>query len=109
MSAPRLVTRQTLAATAPARWAAVYHTSARTTKIAITSALMALGPDPAPDDVDRIIGNRTWTDTGACNGCGAEDGSPRVEVGELPDYESATARLCYACACEAVAAFGRAP
>lgn len=32
-------------------------------------ALKALGPDPDPDDVDRIIGNSSWTEPQRCDGC----------------------------------------
>jgi CxxC motif-containing protein (DUF1111 family) len=102
MSAARLVTRRGLAATAHARWCEAYKRSARDRFAVIGEAIAALGPCPNPDDVDAAIGNDSWTNPGACDGCHVRDGQPRVEVGELPDYESATARLCLTCAVEAM-------
>lgn len=104
---PRLITRQHLAAAAAVRWADQYrsHLGSGDDKDLIHKSLVALGPNPAPDDVDAAIGNRSWTHT-ACDACekrGLYYAGPVVEVGAKPDYESATARLCFSCLSAAVA------
>lgn len=47
------------------------------------------------EDVDRVIGNNSWTCVD-CNECEAKTDWVIV-VGEEPDYESQTARLCRSC------------
>jgi hypothetical protein len=101
-----LKTRQANAADRVAeRWKTIYYYRNRnkwmnTLVISDTESvynqLAALGPTPNPDDVDRIIGNDTWTDPGECDECGKPN-AVLVEVGELPDYESCTATICTAC------------
>lgn len=105
MSAPRLVTTKTQAKTAASRWTTAYVGTTNASHAAITRKLGALGPDPEPEEIDRIIGNDSWTDPGTCNGCGSRDRQPRVIVGDEPDYESCTATLCEKCAYVAVALF----
>lgn len=68
----------------------------------VYGALLALGPTPNPDDVDRIIGNKSWTDN-RCDECQAQ--ADTVQVGQRPDYESRTADLCEACVRRALALF----
>lgn len=64
--------------------------------MAVGRALRELGARPDPDDVDRIIGNRSWTRL-ACNNCQRE-AAKVVQVGEAPsEYESYTASLCLDC------------
>jgi hypothetical protein len=66
----KLITRQILANEAARRFRATYnkpgwHDEAAwqpgQTKAQICVALESLGPTPSPDDVDRIIGNGSWT------------------------------------------------
>lgn len=64
------------------------------------------GETVAAEQVDGIIGNGSWTSL-RCDDCDVSVGAV-VEVGQPPDYESATARLCEACARKAAAAFGDA-
>ncbi len=52
------------------------------------------------DQIAAIIGNRTWTQN-KCNECG-KDCEAVVQLGELPDYDSATANICLACLTEAM-------
>ena len=73
----------------------------------IYQALLALGKSPAPDDVDRIIGNPSWTEVPPCNECGALDAPFVIEVGETPDYESATVYLCPKCVAAAAELSGQ--
>lgn len=58
--------------------------------------LKALGVSPSPDDVDRVIGNTSWTEC-RCSEC-QETVNSVVLVGEEPDYESSTVYLCLKCA-----------
>jgi len=84
-----LVTRQTRANTAAARWRAYARS------IDVRNKLIELGPTPNPDDVDRIAGEG-WTDVPHCDECG-EDVGVVVMVGESPDFESSTAYVCKEC------------
>ena len=53
-------------------------------------------------DVAAIIGNKLWVCAPTCNECG-EDSWDAVELGEPPDYESATATICADCLRKALA------
>lgn len=71
---------------------------------AISERLHRLDPETAtPADVAAIIGNQLWADPMRCDCCGV-DVIIVVQVGEEPDYESATASLCIQCAADALAA-----
>lgn len=64
--------------------------------------LLALDLDTATeDDVEKIIGNRSWTRL-SCEQCDKEVDT-LVQVGQEPDYESRTASLCLDCIRAAVA------
>ena len=71
-------------------------------RAATYDALRELGVGPNPDDVDRIIGNKSWTDN-RCDECQAQ--ADTVQVGQPPDYESRTAYLCEPCVRRALAEF----
>ena len=62
----------------------------------IIAGLRELGEQPNPDDVDRVVGNRSWTEVPLCDECGKTD-YVVIEIGEPLDYESATARVCWTC------------
>lgn len=47
------------------------------------------------EDVERIIGNRSWT-TQQCRECQAFCDT-LIQLGDVPDYESATTELCLPC------------
>lgn len=106
----RLVTPEILATTAAERWkygfctgrarGDWYSEDARK----IHEKLVALGPNPSPSDVDNVIGNSSWTRQ-YCNEPQCESVA-FVEVGQVPDYESATAALCIACLYKAAALAG---
>lgn len=53
------------------------------------------------EDVAKIIGNASWVCKKRCHECG-ERHDTVIEVGEEPDYESATACLCAGCVREAL-------
>lgn len=62
----------------------------------IYEKLVALGPTPLAKDVDRVIGNSSWTKT-SCSECGTRDAANVIMLGEEPDYESATVFICWPC------------
>lgn len=63
----------------------------------VGAELMALDQDTATAaEVAEIIGNSSWARKRACNECGQETWGV-VELGEPPDYESATACVCRDC------------
>jgi len=53
------------------------------------------------DDVNKIIGNNSWTAL-SCDEC-KKDVEAIIVVGEEPDYESSTARVCFDCIRKAAA------
>lgn len=92
----KLLSRKIKAATAADRWAYRYQANRWPDKQATLQALCDLGPDPDPDEVDRVIGNASWTRT-SCSECGNEDPMFVVQLGHEPDYESCTAWICDTC------------
>ena len=102
------INRRSLASEAASRWFGTYGENGRgygNDKAGVLRALRKLGPSPDPDDVDSVIGNKSWTEVPSCDGCGKEHPRAVVRVGAEPDYESATAHLCKACVLQAVALF----
>ena len=82
-----------LASNAAERWLCQYPND----RDGIGEKVRALGPTPNPDDVDRIIGNGSWTRTPRCSECGQDDKDCIVELGQEPDYGSSTAWICQDC------------
>lgn len=98
-----IITRQLRANGAPLSWRHQYsHSPADSRQRDIMRQLDAMSLPVDPDEVDRIIGNKSWTDVGSCDECEARP-EILVEVGQEPDYESATACLCRDCLAKAVA------
>lgn len=97
----KIITRHSLAAQAAVKWKRQYPEdkmilSGRTKNI--HEQLVALGPIPNPDDVDRIIGNNSWTRVPDCSNCNQDEGLDKViEVGQVPNYESRHVYLCATC------------
>ena len=89
----KLITRQSRANDVSIRWKYQYRIDIGD----IQKRLDALGKEKNPDDVDKIIGNVSWTAIPPCTECGKENPDFVVMVGEEPDYESATAWLCAEC------------
>lgn len=100
----KLITRQSTANDVATRWAHQYANGKYgQDKVDILNRLYELGDNPNPDDVDKVIGNKSWTKT-ECNQCGAKNVDV-VEVGQEPDYESYTADICKPCLVKALALF----
>lgn len=55
--------------------------------------LLSLGENPKPDDVDRVIGNDSWTEC-LCSECGKSAESV-IQVGQKSSYDSAM--ICFHC------------
>ena len=90
----KLITRQTLANEAAERYRASYqHTSywgAPWNRENKHAELVALGDTPNPDDVDRIMGNNSWTAVPACSCCGKEGLEQLVGMQDYNDEPGAT-------------------
>jgi hypothetical protein len=67
----------------------------------ILKQLEALGPAPTVEQVEALVPG--WTRI-ACDECG-ENVDQVVQVGQVPDYESSTACICWQCAVNATALF----
>ena len=94
-----LITRRERAKNAYTSWIKQYGKG----KSDIAKMLVNLGNSPKPDDVDKIIGNSSWTEV-SCSECKKPQDSV-VIIGEEPDYESYTAYICRSCLIKALAYF----
>lgn len=103
------ITRHSAAATVAARWRAQYGDKPAGYRLAkgadpqeILRKLEALGAEPNPDDVDAVIGGPGWTNGDRyCNECNSSDVDV-VQLGDEPDWESSTAKICGACLLKAL-------
>jgi hypothetical protein len=101
----KIITRQSMANETANKWATQYPSNYpdRGGRFsAILDKLRALGPSPKPDDVDKEIGNKSWTTVPVCDCCLMGGLSSVAMMGEEPDYESSTAYVCIGCARHAV-------
>ena len=99
---PRLLTRRAIIGSVAERWRAQYCHAGQWSECiggpasAIYGKLVALDHETVGRDVvDEIIGNHSWTAI-QCDGC-QRDVACAVQVGQLPDYDSATVVLCADC------------
>lgn len=109
----KLMTTKDLIRGVPERWKAQYCHGTEWGKTMtgdtreVYEQLKALDPETATHNhVTAIIGNPSWSRM-SCNECDAYVDAV-VEVGQPPDYESATAQLCAPCMHKAIALFGLA-
>jgi len=91
-----LITRQILANEAAKRWGKQYPPDRWPDKQYVLRQLTELGGNCDADEVDKIIGNGSWTTT-ECHECGNDEGVDVVQVGQQLDYESSTANVCKSC------------
>lgn len=105
----RLIKRDDLAKGVKARWYETYWCKRTNTwkyddgKRVIYENLKALGSNPSADFVDEVIGNTSWTAC-RCDECEGQFDAV-IEVGQEPDYESSTAKLCEGCVQYALGVF----
>ncbi|MCP4761048.1 MAG: hypothetical protein GY870_04650 [archaeon] len=86
-------TRQDMANVSAERWKIAYYKKRRWypyddidfSRKKIYESLLALGKNPKPDEVDKIIGNSSWTML-TCNECNL-DCEKIISVGESIDYD----------------------
>lgn len=95
---PVLLTVLGLAATAANRFRE--HFKGDDSKELVFSRLRALPIDPTPAQVTAAIGNDSWTRL-HCDHCD-KDVTRVVQVGDEPDWESSTVKLCEPCLEEAM-------
>ncbi len=106
-----LITKRELIKTTIDRWAATYlqhlriNPSLAGNKYEIYLKLKNEQPQ-TEDAIEAIIGNRSWTRL-ICNEC-KQDVEVCVQLGEEPNYESSTARICIACLTKALALIAEA-
>lgn len=94
--APRIILRQHAVDRVPERWARQYsRPNEDASKRAITAALANLTAPIDRDEVDRIIGNKSWTEC-RCDLCG-ENREALIRVGDEPDYETRWLDICPLC------------
>lgn len=97
----RLITRESLVETVADRWYSCYYDKRKQDwrygddKRVIYEKLKDLGPNASADAVDAAIGNSSWTSC-RCDECDNEVEAV-MEVGQEPDYESSTAKICLSC------------
>ena len=74
---------------------------------AIYNKLAALdGETATAADIDAIVGNNSWSSVGYhCSECDTQPTDAILQIGEEPDYDSATAFLCRDCAAKVANAF----
>lgn len=107
----RLIKRKELVRGVIDNWRAAYYNGRNGTwkhgddKRVIYEKLVALGPSASADEVDAAIGNGSWTSC-RCDECDTEVEAV-IQVGQEPDYESATAKLCLDCVKNALGRFTR--
>lgn len=94
-----LITRQSLADGVAQQWGRQYNSDQYPDKQIIFRNLKNLGKRPNPDDVDRVIGNTSWTHPPVCRECG-EVKDAVLRLGDEPDYDSSTTYICLACLAE---------
>lgn len=76
------------------KWIEQYRGSTDEDKLLVAVILKTEKPT-TEEHVERIIGNNSWT-RNICNECG-NDSEITVQLGEEPDYDSATAKICPEC------------
>ena len=96
----KLITPESLAATARQRWEKQYEHGDYYFVASVRAKLLSLGDNPTPSQVNEAIGNNSWTRPPSCSECGVEAGTV-MELGQEPDYESNTAWLCIGCVSKA--------
>jgi hypothetical protein len=97
-------TRQQRVDEVPARWERQYppkvYMNRVDDKYEKGQKLKALTKPLNPDEVDRIIGNSSWTEFN-CSQCDLP-ADRLIFIGEEPDYESSNVDLCETCLTKAM-------
>lgn len=96
----KLILKSDIVAGVPKRWADQYEGyenrwEGSRDKQKVTEALAALPPGFTAEQVNRIIGNDSWTEN-KCDECDA-DAPVLVRIGDDPDYDARWLDLCPDC------------
>lgn len=98
----KLITERSLIRGVAQRWREQYPLGRAEKFDEIYCRLAALNAETATaEEIEKIIGNSSWTDVPSCDECGERRGCV-VELGEEPDYESRTAQICLGCLHKAI-------
>lgn len=100
----RKLTPRVLAADAVNRWLETYGEDGDgygADKVVVLTDLRALGNNPCPAEVNRVIGNKSWTQVPACEGCDNETPRSVVQFVADADYSGTETHLCRECVLEA--------
>lgn len=82
-----LITEQSLTEGVADRWLAQYQGELDTTQCLgrtprkVHEELLGLGDNPSKEDIDKIIGNDSWTRVPECSNCDREENKYLVSVG----------------------------
>lgn len=90
-----VITKQQIVDDVPRRWEAQYRHWDDVRKQDILTQLKALEKPIDASAVNTIIGKDSWTQV-KCDECG-QSVELVVQLGQEPDYESATACICVKC------------
>ena len=75
-----IITRQTRANNICLEWSKIYDVSFNNNKTEKYLKLKALGNNPNPDDIDRIIGNTSWTVLPSCTECKEDNNNYLIKI-----------------------------
>jgi hypothetical protein len=90
----KLLTREIKARTVFKRWIKQYPIDrADDDNITIGNQIQDLGDNPDPDAIDKIIGNKAWTEPGECSHC---EKSPEILISFNTAYDGSF-KLCPEC------------
>lgn len=90
------VTKSEKCKTIAERWARQYPSHKRSEdKTAVYEQLVGLQGCGTEEQIDSIIGNRSWT-RNACTECD-KDSQTLIRLGDEPDYDSSTVWICLTC------------
>lgn len=94
-----IISRKQKAAQAAEHWKITYYKNGEWTygkdRELTYKKLLSAGKAPSYSQVNKIIGNSSWTDC-KCEQCGKYKDSI-VELGQPQGYDTATTRVCFVC------------
>lgn len=89
-----IISKKNLIANVSKRWDEQYRNTGSKDKILKGERLRTEKPT-TEEQIKKIIGNDSWT-RNHCHECG-NDSEITIQLGQEPDYESATANICPVC------------
>jgi len=76
-------------------WKSIRHDGKTQSAEVVYNNLVKLGDKPNPDDIDKVIGNKSWTEL-TCDEC-SESVDEVVLIGRNLSYEKSEAYVCLDC------------